>query len=403
MKAAGFVDLIEGHAATMPKNAPPILVAHPHFGAIGHCHPKKGLVHLKGEWLSFQAIKRESDALTVKRLRMIEDKAPKMVAAFLLGLIAKNPMMTPMVVGAISSYDGIIAARGGGLYQDIWMYMTANQTPVTTSWYDMMNFASFSPASAPSITAYVNSATGGAVMTAASNGSFIPNPAGSNKKYIIGVGLSVTAINGFTLAMLYDCLWAGEYSLTSNTTINPTTDVTVTRWSSTTPGNAAYAGGNMQQMRLSATLTHTGTPTITVSYTDQGGGAASLITIAPATGLLINRIIGNTTHNSATVMGHTPFMPYSNGDESGATGLTQVVVSGGNVSSGSVSHKIIRPLIMMPFIAASSYIEQDATLNIGNMVELQNASQVCGCLGWNLYSNGTTAAAMSAFLRTVEG
>jgi hypothetical protein len=241
-------------------------------------------------------------------------------------------------------------------------------------------------------------------MTSASNGSFVPNPADTNKKYIISVGLSVSAINGFTLAMLYDALWGGEYSLTSNTTLNPTSDITVTRWASTTPGNADFAGGNQMQMRLSATLTHSAACTITTTYTDQAGGTgATTISIVPATGALINRIICNTTHNSATVMGHVPFMPLTNGDKSGVTKLEQVVVSGGTVTNGTVSHKIVRPLIMMPFIAASSYIEQDATLNIGNMVELRNASQVCGCYGWNVYSNGTTAAAMSAFLRTVEG
>lgn len=401
---SNFVDIINGYAKEMPRNAPPITVGHPHFGLVGLCDPKKGMVAPKGQWLSHQAIIRDADRRTVKLLRRFEDNAPKWMAAAIFAMLAKDPMLSPILVGAISSYDGIISARGSGLCQDIWMFMTANQTPVTTSWYDMMNFASFSPASAPTWTAYTNSGTGGAVMTAASNGSWIPNPAGSNKKYIIGVDLSVTSISGFTLAMLYDALWGGEYSLTTNTTLNPSTDVAVTRWASTTAGNAEYAGGNMMQMRLSATLTHSAACTITTTYTDMAGGTgATTISIVPATGPLINRIICNTTHNSATVLTHSPFMPMTNGDKSGVHKLEQVVISGGTVTNGTISHKIVRPLILMPFIAASSYIEQDATLNIGNMIELHNASQVCGCYGWNLYSAGTTAAAMSAFLRTVEG
>jgi hypothetical protein len=406
-KIAGFVDIINGHARTMPVGAPPIVVAHPHFGKIGLCDPKRGLVPNRGEWLSFEAIKRDADRRTVKLLRRFEDNVPRAILMAAAALIAKNPMAGPILVGAISSYDGLIAARGGGDMQDIWMYMTANQTPVTTSWYDMLNFANMSPATAPTITAYANGGTGGAVLDAASNGSWLTNPTAGHNKYIIGVGISVTAINGFTLAMLVDNLWAGEYSLTSNATINPTTDVAVTRWAATDAG-ADFAGGNMMQLRLSATLTHTVAPVITTTYVNQAGtDSRTTISTCPATGPLINRIIGNTTHNSATVLNHTPFMPLTNGagsgGDSGVTSLSQVVISGGTATSGSVSHKIVRPLILMPFIAASSYIEQDVTLNIGNMVQLRSVAQVCGCLGWNLYSNGTTAAAMSAFLRTVEG
>jgi hypothetical protein len=217
------------------------------------------------------------------------------------------------------------------------------------------------------------------------------------------MGLTVTSISGFSLAMLYDCLWAGSYSLTSNTTINPTTDVAVTRWASTTPGNADFAGGNMMQCVLTATLTHTGAATVTTTYVDQGGGAGTTISLTPATGPLVNRIIFNTTHNSATVITSTPFMPLTNSGDSGVTSLSQVQIAGGTISSGAVYHKIVRPLLIMPFIAASSYIEQDSTLNVGNMVELHNVSQVCGCLGWNLFSGGTSAASMSAFLRMAEG
>jgi hypothetical protein len=283
--------------------------------------------------------------------------------------------------------------------------MTATQTPVTLSWYDLMNFASWQPMTAPSITAYVNAATGGAVLDATSNGSWLTNPTGTNKKYIVSVGLSVISITGFSLAMLYDCLWAGSYSLLSNTTIDPTTDVAVTRWASTTPGNADFAGGNMMQVVIySATLTHTAAYTMTVTYTDQAGVTGkTTISIAPATGPATYRILHNTTHNSATVITSTPFMPLTNAGSSGVTKLQSVQIAGGTVTVGTVYHKIVRPVLVMPFIAANSYIEQDTTLNIGNMPELHNVSQVCGCLGWNLFSAGTTAASMAAFLRMVEG
>jgi hypothetical protein len=181
--------------------------------------------------------------------------------------------------------------------------------------------------------------------------------------------------------------------------------VAVTRYASTTPGNADYAGGNMMQCALTATLTHTVAGSLTTTYTDQGGTTGkTTISTMPATGPLAGRIVFNTPHNSATVIGSTPFMPLTNAGSSGVKNLEQVVVAGGTVSSGTVNHKIVRPLLVMPFIAANSFIEQDTTLNIGNMVELRNVSQVCGCLAWNvLCGAGTTAATMSAYMRTVEG
>jgi hypothetical protein len=399
-----FVELVDAHGRTMHKDQPPILVAHPIYGELGACVPNKGLVPPKNRWASTKAILRDSDRRTIQMLRRFEDHAPKFVFSALMALLAREPMAMPYVLGAISTYDGIVTARGSGALQDVWMAMTATQTPVTLSWYDLMSFANWVPMTAPSITAYTNGGTGGAVLDASSNGSWLTNPAGTNKKYIISMGLTINSLTGFALAMLYDCLWAGQYVITSNTTINPTSDIAVTRWANTSPSSADYAGGNQMMCSLGSTLTHSGAPTITTSYVDQGGAAGSTISVAPATGLLINRILFNTIHNAATVISSTPFMPLTNSGDSGVTSLSQVVISGGtSVTAGTINHKIVRPLIIMPFIAANSYIEQDTTLNIGNMVELHNASQVCGCLGWAAFSAGTTAASISAFMRTVEG
>jgi len=242
------------------------------------------------------------------------------------------------------------------------------------------------------------------VLDSTSNGTWLTNPGGTNKKYIVSMGLTTTSITGFSLAMLYDCLWAGSYSLTTNATLNPTTDVAVTRYANTTAGNADYAGGNQMMTVMTSTLTHTVAPVVTTTYTDQGGTAGKTTAYTcPATGVLLDRIVGNTTQATATVVASSPFMPLTNAGSSGVKNLEQVVISGGTATVGTVNHKIVRPLIIMPFIAASSYIEQDTTLNIGNMVELRNVSQVCGCLAWNAFSAGTTAVSFSAFMRTVEG
>lgn len=392
-----FKDLVDGHALTMGQGDPPILVAHPNYGPIGFCDPRRGFVPTKGRWASSRAILRDSNRHVVRALRKFEDAAPPAVVAALVAALMQNPMALPFILGSITNYDGIVAARGGGAYQDVWMALTASWTPVSGVWYDTWKQA-WTPGSVPSVTAYTNGGTGGAVMTSASNGSWLIDPAGSNKKYVVSLGLTINSTSGASIAFLIDTLWAGSYSLTSNTTINPTTDVSVTRWSGT---NAA---GNRMMIVMTSTLTHTAAPTITTTYTNQGGTTGkTTISIAPATGVLVNRVIGNTVHNSATVISCNPFQPMTNGGDFGVRNLEQVQVSGGTVTVGTVDHKIVRPLIMMPFIASGSYIEQDATLNIGNMIELVNASQVCGCLGFLNFSAGTSSCYMSAFLRMIEG
>jgi len=402
-----FTETIHAHARTLHPKAPPIPVWHGSYGSLGECVPGKGLITPIRQRASVRAILRDDSRNTIRLLQRFEQYAPRALVAIVAGIYAmrsQDPMSFPAVLGAISNYDGIVSARGNGALQDVWMAMTATQTPVTTSWYDFMNFASWSHATAPTISAYTNAGTGGAVSDATSNGSWLINPQGTNKKYIVSLGVSITAVNGFALGMLYDQLWAGSYVVTSNATINPTTDVTVTRYASTTAGNADYAGGNQMLTTLSTTLTHTVAPVVTTTYTD-GNGTTSKTTAytCPATGALVNRVIGNTTYNTATVINSTPFMSLTNAGTPGVTKLEQVVVSGGTATVGTVSHKIVRPLVIMPFIAANTYVEQDTTLNIGNMVELRNASQVCGCIGWLAFSAGTTAASMSAFMRTVEG
>jgi len=399
-----YVELINAHGRTMPQGAPPLPVVHPAYGYLGDCTPGKGLVPPNNRWASTKAIVRDSDRITIRMLRKLEDHAPKFMVAAAVALLAKEPMALPVVLGAISNYDGIVSARGSGALQDVWMNMVGTQTPVTLSWYDLMSFASWQPMTAPSFAAYTHAGTGGAVTDAASNGSWLTNPGGTNKKYIVSVGLNISSISGFTLAMLYDCLWAGQYVLTSNTTINPSTDVAVTRWASTTPGNADFAGGNRMMCSLGSSLTLSVVPTITTTYTNQVGTTGrTTISLTPGAGILVNRVLFNTLHNSATVVTASPFMPMTNNGDSGVISLEQVVIAGGTVTAGTMNQKIVRPLIIMPFIAANSYIEQDTTLNIGNMVELRNVSQVCGCLGWAAFSAGTTAAAISAFLRMVEG
>lgn len=390
-----FLTPVNNYARTMNKGVPPIAVMHPSFGRLGDCTPK-GFVPVRGRWASANAIMRDHNRKVVKTLRHMEDNAPSYAAAAIAALLARDPSLLPMVMSAISTYDGIVAARGSGAMQDVWLALTANMTPVSAAWHDTWKMA-MTPGTVPSVTAF-SAGTGGAVLDATSNGSWLANPGGTNKKYIVSCGLTTTSVGGASLALLVDNLWAGSESITSATTITATSSVPVTRYA------GAAAAGNQLSMTLTATLTYSsGTPTLTFTYMDQGGNETRTgITVLPATGPLTNRVVGNTAHNAATVVS-SPFMPLTNAGSTGVRALKATSWNTITITSGSVDIKIVRPLVMMPFIAASSYIEQDTTLNIGNMVELATVSQVCGCLSWYVLGGGTTAFTFGSMLRTVEG
>ena len=132
-----FIDHLQAYSRTMPKGCPPLAVGHPSYGIIGSCVPERGFVFPRKRFGSTRAILRDHNRRVVRGLRFIEDHFPKIVSAGLFSLLARDSHMLPYVLGAISTYDGIVAARGSATTaQDVWMAMTATLGGVTLSWYD---------------------------------------------------------------------------------------------------------------------------------------------------------------------------------------------------------------------------------------------------------------------------
>jgi hypothetical protein len=392
-----FIDLVNGFGKTMVKDEPPIPVSHPSYGLLGACS-HKGFVPDKRRWASANAILRDSSRNSIRLLRFMEDNAPHAVVLAVSAMLRNHPLMAPVIIGAISTYDGILAARGSGASQDIWLTLTGTAfTPVTLNWYDLMKVG-FTPGSVPSISEFVHNGTAGAILNSASNGNWLTDPGGTNKKYLTECTMTTTNLTGYSMALLMDNLWAGWYLITGNTTITPTSPVALVRYSGTA------SAGNRITTVLETTLTHTVPGTATFTYTDQSGtGGKTLISVPPATGALLHRVIFNTLHNSSTVIQSSPFMPMTNAGSTGVRSIESITIAGGTISAGTVETKIVRPLMMIPFIAANSPVKEDSTGNPGNIIELVNASQVCGCLSWSVFTGGTTAATIAAMLRTVEG
>jgi hypothetical protein len=316
-------------------------------------------------------------------------------------LISESVLYRSLPAAAITNYDGIINARASGNFFDWWEAMTATVGGVTLVWYSG-HLAASSVRAAWASTTYVNAGNGGQIYNATTGGA-VPMPAAPSQRYLTTCGVSVANITGFSFAMLYDVLWAGRCVISSTATITPTSEPTLTRYFANYP-NAYNAAGNMILMVLTATLTFTVAGTLALTYTNQAGtGSQSTGAITyPASGPASPRVVFNQIGTSSTVNPATPFVNLAAGD-TGVQKVTTVTIAGLTATSGTADIMIVRPLLVIPYIAASSYIERDSTINMDGLIELVKGSDSQhGCLNWLFFTGGTTATTHSALIRTVS-
>jgi hypothetical protein len=65
---------------------------------------------------------------------------------------------------------------------------------------------------------------------------------------------------------------------------------------------------------------------------------------------------------------------------------------------------MVKPLVFMPGLGSSMYIERDSTVQIDGLLELVVGSDSqLGCLALYVLMNSTTTNVTNVFLRTAEG
>lgn len=297
----------------------------------------------------------------------------------------------------ITTFDGIIAARAGGAFWDWTDGQVANQTPIAGAWYNLTARLAQTARNPLTYAGYANgSPNQGAAMNAATAGA-IPIPyAGSSQRYLTALGAQVSSISGFSALMLVDLLWAaGPITYGSGTTIAPSSVTDYTRYQ----GSAAARAGNQILIDVGTPLG--GTPgTLAVNYTAQDGvttrnTVAFTPTVAAGTA---NRVL-----QSGVTVGPA-FVPLVSGD-TGVHRINSVTFGAGTSPTGTIYLNIVRPLVVLPTLAANSWVERDITTTMDSLVELVKGSDLQhGCLAWLGLGNGTTAAAMPLYqLRTVHG
>lgn len=289
------------------------------------------------------------------------------------------------LVAAITTYDDIISARGGGKANDATITKTSFTTVAQTT------FSIFRAGGIPVAGTYTN-IPGGAVHTRASTGAWngILSPVtGGNKKYLLtfGYGSSSTIDWGILLDLLVGC---GNISHAN--TANTVSSTALTRIYEGTDGYGVMAGFDVTT-QLGATA---GTIRLT-SYTDQDGNTGADSGAITCTNAAIVQRIEPTGAGS-----NPPWMPLAAGD----FGIRAVatVTSAGNTGGGVSALNLVYPLAYLPGLISNVYLERDSTTQIDGIKELvQDGSNVVGCLTMWVQTNSTTSGVVKGFARTVEG
>jgi len=281
---------------------------------------------------------------------------------------------------AITSFDGIISSRAGGKSDDVTWNKTTSVTPAAAgNWVSLINSAG-NPAA--------RTATGGnngAIMGHTNTGAIpIKLPGGSDGKYFLTGGVTVPSVTGFSVMMLIDVLWLMSFSVAASPGA-----ITSPAWTRYTDGKGLKLGCAVQGT-LSAI-----TPTLTVTYNpatgDSGTGHTSS-TGAFASALAAPKMMPLTM----------PEMPLVAGD-TGITSISNIALSA--TGTGNIDVFVYKPIMMIPTVAANTYIERDSTIQVDGLTQLPVGSDnLTACLCWLAQAGGTSACAtQNGMIRTVSG
>lgn len=291
-------------------------------------------------------------------------------------------------VGAITTYDGIINARANGKADDI-VVAKSSITTAAGFWYDTFRAAG-SPAAGVYLatTAPTNQAADRTRVGAWSQ--TLTNPTGSDKKYLIAIGWGATSTHNFAI-LVDQHTDAGIFrtSVTTAETVASPTNVVRAY------GPGTLGTGNEIVFTVTTARTTPTTSTLTVTYTDEGGNSSAPAVAMVANSDPVDRCLALPDTGS-------PFMALASGDI-GVRQVSQTQKAATADAAGAVASQVVMPLAFVPGLAANTYIERDAPMNIDGLTELATSSLVVGCLKMLVFANASTLGTLISFMRTCAG
>jgi len=345
------------------REAPPVSIGHPLIGPIGRWIPGFGKMPGRMELRGMN--RRTLDALLRDEERFA--KNPRKAMQFAL-----------RECGAITTWDGVLNSRANGKADDFCGYKLS-QTTVANQWSSFFRSGGTPGAGAPA------NIPGGTVCNQSVAGAWpIQKPTSPDKKYLINFG--VNHLTGTNIVVLIDLLvGAGNISGSTNSvqTINTSA---LTRY---TDGK-----GVMMILAVTTALGSTGA-NVTISYTgnDSQGSGRSTGAIA-MTGSCI-------TYRLQPVAGGF-IIPLQSGDI-GVKSIQTLQLSA-SMTAGVMDIYLFKPLLIMPTLATTTYVERSTPGMLGGLIELQqDGSQNTACLTFLVNTSTTSTGVQTYFIQTCSG
>jgi hypothetical protein len=295
----------------------------------------------------------------------------------------KGLMIPDVAGGAITTYDGLVAALTGGKGQDrffqlpspsvaagqffsLWLIPTSNRIPVAGG-----------NGGASAARAVDSTITGAITFT---------NPGGTDKTYLTTMSASaVGAGAGGGGLMLVDRLLDYNFSTASAATVTLTNTATLP---SRDANGAALGDGVMMFYEVSTAL-GSGAATLNTTYTNQAG------TGSKTTGAI-------SICSQQCTVGRIPFgfrfMPLASGD-TGVRSVQSVAIATGT-TTGAVNLVLCRPLGYLPLAGiVSTPQERDTVAQINRLPRLYDSS----ALQWLMVASSGTAGVLDGMVSAVQG
>lgn len=281
---------------------------------------------------------------------------------------------------AISSWDGVTAARGSGKSWD-YLGTKASQTTVANQWSSFLRTAG-----SPAAMATPSNIPGGDRISSATTGAW-PLPmtlGGSEDLYLTNVGGNHAT--GTNIVMVVDVLvGAGNISGTSATSQNIST-TSLARWTS----------GEGVNMTIEVTTALGATAAnITLSYTDQAGNTGnSTGAIALTTGCIAGRL---------QPVQDGPMIRLASNDYGVRT--VEGCILSASMTAGVMAIWLYKPLIIFPTLSTTTFVERSTPAQVGGIRRLSDASgaSLKPAIGFFVLTSTTSTGVQTYLLETVWG
>lgn len=302
------------------------------------------------------------------------------IQRFIDRLIGMGLPMDWAEMGAITTYDGIINARGTGKAFD----RTVSKLSITTVTAAYSSL--FQAGGVPGPGTYTP-IPGGAALDRSSAGAWsigLANPTSPDKKYLITLGY--THSSTINMLILIDLLVAAG-GISANTTASQTINsVALTRYTD--------GAGVMMTFDVTTALGSTVSNLTVTSYTNQAGTTGRTTPAVPmTTSAIVARL-------QPVALG--PFMEMQAGDF--GIRSVQTLAFSAAMGAGVVALNLYFPLAFVPGVAANIYMERGSTVSVDGLTELvTTAGGVLGCLTAYILAGATSSGVGTYFMRTCDG